>query len=42
MEANDFINCVPERGHDWIINHSISFDIRCTTTMTTVLVVTFA
>ena len=44
MEANDRVNCIPERGHNWMIKHSILFFfvIRCTTTMPRVLVATSA
>ena len=42
MEANDFVNFIPERGHNWIVKHSILFVIRCTTIMSTALVITFA
>ena len=42
LEANDLVNCIPERGHNWIIKQSILFVIRCTTNMSTVLVVTSA
>ena len=48
-EANDLVNCIPERGHmlilknsNYILFCSIPFFIRCTTTMSTVLVVTSA
>ena len=27
MEANDLVNCIPERGHNWIIKHSVLFNL---------------
>ena len=41
MEANELANCIPERGHHRIKTfYSSIFVIRCTTTISTVLVVT--
>ena len=40
--GHKWVKRTPERGHIWIINHSILFIIRCTTTASTVLIVTSA
>ena len=45
MEANDIVNCIPERGnnmHNRMIKYSILLVMRYTTTMSTVLEVTSA
>ena len=40
--GHKWVKRTPERGHIWIINNSVLFIIRCTTTTSTVLIVTSA